>query len=136
MGDCACLTCRHTWEFRSVLRGLARAAFVPELLFLILPDDSTRLFVHGIVGVLFDYLENLCRTSDHAIAAAIAFVRIDGNEIIPGTVTVTVVSQHGLIPVSLVKRCEESVDPPHPSLSHQGRGSPDPPPLTGGVRGR
>jgi hypothetical protein len=82
MADSADFARCHTWEFRSVLRGLARAAFVLELLFLILPDDGTRLFVHGIVRVLFHDLENLCRTRGHAIAAAIAFVRIDGNEII------------------------------------------------------
>src|SRR5271157_2949355 len=111
MGDCACLTCRHTWEFSSVLRGLAGPAFVLELLFLIQPDDSNRLLCHGIVRVLLHDLENLCRTGGHTIAAAIAFVRIDGDEIIPGAVTVSIVSQHDLFPVSLFKRCGESVAP-------------------------
>src|SRR5271157_4741906 len=120
MGDCACLTCRHTWEFSSVLRGLAGPAFVLELLFLILPDDSNRLLFHGIIRVLLHDLENLCRTGGHAIAAAIAFVRIDGDEIIPGAVAVTVVSQHSLLPVSLLQGCGESVDSLHPSLSRQG----------------
>ena len=82
MGDCAGLARRHTWEFRSVFRGLARTAFVLELLLLILPDNSNRLLVYGIVRVLFHDLENLCRTRGHAISAAIAFVRINGNEII------------------------------------------------------
>jgi hypothetical protein len=110
MGDSARLTCRHTWEFRPGLQGLARAAFVLELLFLILPDDSKRLLVHGIVRILFHHFENLRGTGGHAIAAAIAFVRIDGNEIIPGAVTITVVSQHNLLPVGLAKRCGELVD--------------------------
>jgi len=68
----------------------------------LLPDDVKRLVVHGIVGVLFYDLENLLGTSGHTIAATIAFVRINGDEIVARPVSVTVVRQLDVFPVSLL----------------------------------
>ena len=87
-----------TRQRRAGDRGFARTAFVLEFLLLVLDDRCHRLFVHGVVRIFINNLEGPSRTSGHAIAATFAFVSINGNEIISGTVAVSVISQHARVP--------------------------------------
>ncbi len=91
MRDCSGRAGDHTWQCRSVRRGLARTAFILELSFLFVDHLSHRFFIERIVGILIDNGKNCRRASCHAIAAPIAFFGINGDEIASRTVTVSVI---------------------------------------------
>lgn len=70
--------------------GGTRVLQLPALL---VEYESHRGIAKRIVGILADAID-VARAGGHTISAAIALVRIDGDEEIAGTVLIAVVSDH------------------------------------------
>src|SRR3990172_5348393 len=80
------------WRLRPVAR-LAGSATVPKLLALLSLYLSHDFFAEWVIFIFPD-LKQLCRTSLHAVAAAIALVRIENEEPVAGTILETIRCLH------------------------------------------
>ena len=86
-----CLACFYARERRSVGWWFAGTAFVLQLLALVFGDDCNRLIAQGVVRIFILYGKDLHRAHRYAVAATIAFIGINRNEIVTGCVFVSVI---------------------------------------------
>lgn len=76
--------------------GLAGAAFISKFFPFLGRHHDDRPFPQGIVGVLIGQEKQPRRTGCDTIPASAALLRVNGDEVVPGGVPVSVLGKHSL----------------------------------------
>jgi len=80
MKDCAGFACHNTRERGPVQDRFTVAARIFQVFILVGSDHDHGRVPKGVIGIFINNQENLCRTCRNTIAAAIAPIRVNGNE--------------------------------------------------------
>jgi hypothetical protein len=94
MADRPRFTSLYTRKRCPVDRGLTGVTLVFQLLLFFQRHDGYCFLSHGIIGILIDYDKDMGRARGDAVAATIAPLCIDGDEVLTGTIFVSVIRKH------------------------------------------
>lgn len=91
MGDGLRRTGLHTRQWGSVAKRLAWIAFAFYFPLLLRDQNNHRGISHGIIGILIKDFKEPRRAGTHAIPATIAFIRVNSDKVIPGSIAVSII---------------------------------------------